>query len=419
MVQIKLTRRVVDSTRAKSSEYVLWDQRLRGFGLRVRPSGAKSYVVIYRTGYGRAGMVRRITLGRPGRSLTPELARKKAIAILGAVAKGDDPADERAKARREMTVAQLCDLYLAEGCETKSKSTLATDRGRIERHIKPLIGRKRIGEVTRGDIERFLRDVAIGKTKADVRTRPRGRAIVEGGRGTATRTVGLLGGIFSFAIAQGLRPDNPVRGVKRYRGRKGEKFLSPAELAQLGEQLRDFDVKGANPGAIAIIRLLAFTGARKNEIAGLRWKEVDFAHNCLRLGNSKTGPKIVALGAPAQKVLAGLPRDRNAVWVFPASYGLGHFQGVEKVWRRLRIAAGFPNLRLHDLRHSFASMGLAGGDALPVIGALLGHTDVATTARYAHLADDPVRMAADRISGAIAAAMDESATVLPIRKPAA
>jgi integrase len=187
--------------------------------------------------------------------------------------------------------------------------------------------------------------------------------------------------------------------------------------------LRDFELSGANPAAIAIIRLLAFTGARKSEIVGLRWKEVDLMHNCLRLGNSKTGPKIIPLGAPAQKVLAALSRDRNSSWVFPASSGQGHYQGVEKLWRRLRIAAEFPNLRLHDLRHSFASTGLAGGDALPVIGVLLGHADVKTTARYAHLADDPVRAAADRISGAIAGAMDTtingSAPVLPIRKPAA
>ena len=388
-------------------------------------------------------MVRRITLGRPSTSFTPELARKKALTILGAVAGGDDPADERAKLRREMTVAQLCDLYIAEGCEAKRKSTVLTDRGRIERHIKPLIGRKRVGEVTRGDIDRFLRDIAIGKTKADVRTGPHGRAIVEGGKGTATRTVGLLGGIFSFAVARRLRTDNPVRGVKRYPDRKGERFLSAFELAKLGAYLREAEINGANPMAIAIIRLLALTGARKSEIVKLRWTEVDFAHHCLKLGDSKTGPKILTLGAPAQEVLASLQQDVNIAWVFPASSRRGdrqkgaldkaadrheraaggYYQGLEKVWRQLRIAAGFPNLRLHDLRHSFASIGLAGGDALAVIGALLGHADAQTTLRYAHLADDPARMAADRISGAISAAMDsqknECVPILPMQKPAA
>ena len=150
---------------------------------------------------------------------------------------------------------------------------------------------------------------------------------------------------------------------------------------------------------------------------------MDFTHGCLRLGNSKTGPKVVLLGAPAQKLLAELPRNGNTLWVFRASSGQGHYQGVEKLWRALRIAAGFPNLRLHDLRHSFASAGLAGGDTLPVIGALLGHADVKTTARYAHLAEDPVRLAANRISGAIAAAInspvDTVAPALSMRKTAA
>jgi len=211
--------------------------------------------------------------------------------------------------------------------------------------------------------------------------------------------------------------------VKRYPDHKSERFLSPIELAKLGERLRDFEVNGCNPSAIAIIRLLAFTGARKSEIVNLRWSEVDFAHHCLRLRDSKTGPKILVLGAPAQEVLASFSRSESIPWVFPAISGRGPYQGVEKVWRQLRIAAGFANLRVHDLRHSFASVGLAGGDALPVIGVLLGHADVKTTARYAHLSDDPVRMAADRISGAVAAAMDlkgnESAPVLPMRKPAA
>jgi integrase len=423
MPENRLTRYAVKFAAARPSEYVLWDGVVRGFGLRVRSSGAKSFIAVYRIGGGRAGVLRKVTIGSPERNLTLDAARTKARAILGAVANGADPALDRARARQEMTVAHLCDLYLREGCATKKQSTLATDRGRIERHIKPLLGRKRLSEVNRADIERFLHDVAVGRTKIDSRTGPRGRAIVKGGKGTASRTVGLLGGIFSFAVNRELRLDNPVRGVKRYQDRKGEKFLSRAELAHLGEQLRDFELKGTNPAATAIIGLLAFTGARKSEIVGLRWKEVDFTHSCLRLGNSKTGPKIVLLGAPAQKLLAELPRSGNTPWVFPASSGQGHYQGVEKLWRVLRIAAGLPNLRLHDLRHSFASAGLAGGDTLPVIGALLGHADVKTTARYAHLAEDPVRLAANRISGAIAAAMASQvntvAPLLSMRKPAA
>src|SRR4029077_9022715 len=277
--------------------------------------------------------------------------------------------------------------------------------GRIGRHIKPLLGRTRVVDISRADIERFLRDVAEGRTKADVRTRPRGRAIVDGGRGTATRTVGLLGGIFSFAVARGMRNDNPVRGVQRFPDRKSEPFLSPAELAKLGEALASIESEGVNPTAIALIRLLAFTGARKSEITNLTWEEVDFDRMCLRLGDSKSGQKVIPLGAPAVQILSGLERSGDTPFVFPGFSGRRPFQGVERVWRKARFRAGFPELRLHDLRHSYASMGLAAGDALPVIGALLGHSDVKTTARYAHLADDPVKAAADRISVSISPAL--------------
>jgi len=210
-----------------------------------------------------------------------------------------------------------------------------------------------------------------------------------------------------------MRNDNPVRGVKRFPDRKSERFLSPAELAKLGEALARIESEGVNPTAIALIRLLAFTGARKSEITNLTWGEVDFERLCLRLGDSKSGQKVIPLGAPAVQILSGLERSGDTPFVFPGFSGRRPFQGVERVWRKARFRAGFPELRLHDLRHSYASMGLAAGDALPVIGALLGHSDVKTTARYAHLADDPVKAAADRISGSIATAM--SGVVEPAR----
>lgn len=405
MVTIRLTKRSVEASRASGKPAFLYDADLKGFGLKVMPSGVKTFIVEYRPGAGGRDMPkRRVTLGRFG-ALTTDEAREIAKGMLGSVHSGGDPAAAKAKARAELTVAQVCDLYLDEGCDTKKASTIATDRGRIERHIKPLLGRKRIGEVTRADIERFMRDVAGGKTAADVKTGTRGRAIVEGGKGTATRTVGLLGGIMSFAVARRFRGDNPVRGVKRYPDKKGETFLSAAELGRIGAALADAEAAGVNPSALAIIRLLAFTGARKSEIAALRWREVDLDRGYLRLGDSKTGAKAVPIGAPAIEILSASPVVEGSDFVFPASSGEGHFQGTEKVWRAVRTAAGFPTLRLHDLRHSFASVGLARGDALPVIGAILGHADVKTTSRYAHLADDPVKAAADQISRTVHAAL--------------
>jgi integrase len=358
-----------------------------------------------------------VTIGAVGK-IEVEKARAAASKIIAGAELGKDHAAELAKARAEMNVAQLCDLYLSEGCETKKASTLATDRGRIERHIKPLLGKKRLSEVTRTDIERFMRDVASGKTAADVKTKKFGRAIVEGGKGTATRTVGLLGGIFSFAVARRFLSDNPAKGVKRYPEKKGETFLSSAELAKLGEALVKTEAGNANPAGVAILRLLAFTGARKGEIVALRWSEVDLERGYLRLGDSKTGAKIIPLGAPAIEVLASVKMIDGCPFVFPATSGTGHFQGVEKLWRNVRTAAGFPTLRIHDLRHSFASVGLARGDALPVIGVILGHADVKTTARYAHLADDPVRQAADAISRTVKSAFEQepSADVLRLER---
>lgn len=404
MTTAKLTKRSVDGAEVRPVEYVLWDKQLTGFGVRIRPTGSKSYIAVYRAGRGRNAAQRRYTIGTVGAALTLDQARNAAKAILGAAATGSDPAAANAEQRKQLTLGQLCDVYLEEGCTTKKLSTIATDRSRIERHIKPLLGRKRVDEVSRSDIESFLREVALGATRCDVRTRARGRAIVRGGRGAATRTVGLLGSIFTFAVNCGLRTANPVRGVKRFKDRRNDRFLSPAELAQLGKALRK-EERTVNEYGVAIIRILAFTGARKSEITRLKWREVDFHRRCLRLEDSKTGQKIIPVGAPTLEILNSLRRASESEWVFPASKGSGPFGGIEKIWSRVRESAGFPDLRIHDLRHSFASMGLAGGDALPVIGALLGHADTKTTARYAHLCDDPVRSAADRISNAVAGAL--------------
>lgn len=397
----RLTKRAVDSLRADHRDALLWDAELPGFGARCRPSGGKFYILKYRIG----GRQRWYTIGRHGAPWTVEEARREARRLLGEVAAGRDPAERKAEARRGLTVAALCDLYVAEGCATKKPSTLATDRGRIERHIKPLLGRNPVRAVTRGDIERFMLDVANGKTAADLKTGHRGRAIVRGGRGTATKAVTLLGAIFSFAVHHGLRPDNPAHGVRTFKSRRCERFLSAAELARLGDALATAERDGDNPSAIAALRLLALTGCRKTEILSLRWGYIDWARACLRLPDSKTDAKVVPLGAPALELLRALPHLEGNPYVVPGGRAGGHYVGLAKVWRRVRARAGLADVRLHDLRHSFASVGAAGGDSLLVIGRLLGHANASTSARYAHLADDPLRAAADRIAGQIAAAM--------------
>jgi integrase len=414
---VKIGKRAVDAAGPELVAYRLWDADLKGFGLKVLPSGAKTYFVWYRAGEGRAAARREYTIARHG-EMTPEEARQEAAKVLSRVRLGEDPQQNRSRARQDITMAALCDLYLAEGVTTKKASTVATDRSRIQPHIKPLLGRKPVPAVTSADVERFLADVAAGKT-AVVRKPTRKAAgkgktgerrrrtdpAAQGGRGTATRTVGLLGAIFTFAQRQRLRPDNPVRGVARFKDRQSQRYLKAEELGRLANALAAAERDGANAHGVAVIRLLAFTGARKSEIEGLRWSEVDLDHGCLRLADSKTGFRIVPLGPPALACLQGLPRDDTSPYVFPSQGGAAHYIGTPRIWKRVKDAASLQGVRLHDLRHTYASFGVASGLSLPLIAAILGHRDVKTTQQYAHLADDPVKAAAGKAATAVFDAM--------------
>lgn len=422
----RITKRLVDASQPGVRLYRVWDAELKGFGLKVTPAGAKTYIASYRAGTGRGAPQREFTLGRHG-VLTPEQARELARKVLSEARLGGDPQGERKRLRGERTVAQLCDLYLEEGASGKKATTLTTDRYRIEAHIKPLLGKRLLSSVTAGDVERFMRDVAAGKTAVKrERVGPRAFTQPRGGKGTASRTVGLLGGIFAFAVRHKLRPDNPVHGVARYKDGRSERFLSAQELAKLGEAIAAAEAEGRSAMGLGVIRLLVTTGARKGEIEALRWDEVDFERSALRLRDSKTGAKVVAIGAPALALLAERAKaERMAAeaeamakgeilpppspYVFPASRGAAlHWTGTKRVWGAVRERAGLADVRLHDLRHTYASLAVGaagGGQSLAVIGKLLGHKDVRTTARYAHLADDPVKQAADRIAAAAAAGL--------------
>lgn len=394
----KLTKRTVDAALPEAGRYMVWDQDLKGFGLRVEPSGVKTFIVRYRVGGGRRGTLRQFKVGRYGK-LTPDRARDEAVNLLAQVELGNDPQAIRTSTRETLTVAELCDLYLLEGVATKKASTLALDRIRIARHIKPLIGSTRITALTTGMVERMMQDIADGKVKAEATPHTRG------GRGAASRTVGLLSGIFAFALRRGLCNESPTKGVKRYRDNSRERFLSPKELGILGDALAAAEASGAHPSVLAIIRLLALTGARKNEIRCLSWSEVDLEGGRLNLADSKTGKRAIPLGAPAIAILAGLERSGSDL-VFPdPRYSKEPIRGLDWAWVQLRTRAGLPDLRIHDLRHSFASTGLSSGQAIPMIGKILGHAHQSSTARYAHLAEDPVREAVDRISSAVAGAL--------------
>lgn len=411
--QSKITKRKVDATREHERDYFVWDTETKGFGLKVTPASSKVYLFQYRQP-GRKTPIR-ITIGKHGDPWTADGARVEAEKMRGDVKKGIDPKAQKKKAiedaKSAITVSELCDLYL-EAAPTlilpkkkrpKKASSLLIDKSNIERHIKPLIGELSIKSVTQDDVEQLQVDIAAGKTAGDFKTGPRGRAIVKGGPGIAARSVKVLGSVYSYAIKKKLLSESPVRGVEVIGLESRNRFLSAEELARLGDALIKAKKEGVNPFAIAAIRLLMLTGARKSEILTLRWDWVDIETKALRLPDSKTGVKSIPLAAPALELLTSLPRIDDSPFVIPG--GNGHLVGLTKVWYKIRAIAKLDDVRIHDLRHSFASVAVAGGDSLYLVGKVLGHKQSKTTEIYAHLQDDPLRAVADRAANKIVAAM--------------
>jgi integrase len=384
---LKLTKRNVDAAKPASDRDVFWwDKELRGFGLRVKPSGVKSYIIQYRT---LTGTSRRMTIGQHG-VLTPEEARKEAKIQLGRAAKGDDPASERANARDGISFAAFTERYLLDHASTKKKpSSVRMDRINLNKHILPILGRKRLDTIGRADVVRLHHSM---------RDTP----------GAANRCLALLSKIMNLAERWDERPDgsNPCRHVEKYRENKRDRFLSADEIARLGTTCQRCEKNGTiGPSFLALVRLLIFTGARLSEIQKAQWDWVDFTAGVLRLPDSKTGAKTIMLPAPALDVLAHLVRVNGNPYVI-AGEGDRYLVNVWKQWAVLRELAKLKDIRLHDLRHSFASIGAAGGMSLNIIGGLLGHRQTQTTSRYAHLAADPLKAAANRIADTIAATMN-------------
>jgi integrase len=407
-MQAKITKRVVDTAQKQSATYLIRDSEVKGFVLVVTQAGAKSYAIDYRAGSGRGAPKRRLTIGKHGSPWTPEMARIEAKRLLAEVAAGRDPATTRQQERNALTFGDLIDLYLAEGTSHKKPATLKADLGRIKHHLRPLLGTLRVDRIGRAEIERMRNAVAAGKTADSVASTEKRRpgSIPSGGKGAAAQCVALVSSIYEFGIGRSLCVDNPARGVKKAPVRKIERFLSEAEIARLAEALDAEAQHSGNPYPVAAIKLLLLTGCRKGEIATLLWDHVDLERKCLRLPDSKTGAKVVYLNAPARALFHELPRMVANPRVIPGMRAQGAGPAIDKVWSRVREAAGLLGVRLHDLRHSFASVGAAGGLSLPIIGALLGHKHATTTARYAHLSADPLRAANDAVGALIAAAMN-------------
>jgi integrase len=404
----KLSKRVVDAIRPNSDgkDVFLWDSgdgALKGFGVRMKPSGAGAYIVQYRTAEGRT---RRLALGKVG-TLTPDEARILARDKLVAATKGADPSAERHAARASMTVAELCDLYLAEAASRIKASTLAMDRSRIDRHVRPLLGRRTVRSLAPEDIEKMQLDIAGGKT---ARKRNGRGGVTAGGKGVAARTVGMLGTILELARRRRLISANPARGVDKLPEGKQRRFLSLDEIGLLGAVMRDAGGEGIETRVgLDTIRFLLLTGLRRMEALALPWEWVDTRSRCIRFEDTKTGAQLRPIGSVAILLLDALPRSGASRFVFPAARGEGHFVGLPRVLARTCRRASLSGVTVHVLRHTFAEAAAEMGFSELTIAGLLGHSVPGVTARYAHIPDRALLAAADQVSARIAAALDSKA----------
>lgn len=379
----KITKRLVDASEGQASDRFVWDGDLAGFGLKVTPAGRKVFVLQYRIGR----KSRRMTLGAYG-ALTVDQARSIAQTNLRMVARGDDPMAAREAKRDEKSVGELLDQFLADHADAKLKNRSSAEYRRLARTLVPAsLRRMPVAEVARADLSKLHNSLARTPYQAN-------------------RLLAVLRKFFNWCERDGHRPDhsNPALHVQPFKERKRERFLSPAEIAHLGSILADIEAESAHgPHVIGAIRLLLLTGARLNEVLGMKWEWIDWEAALVRLPDSKTGAKTVFLNAPALQVLSAIPRLADNCHVICGQKKGERLINLQKPWQAIRARAGLGDVRLHDLRHSFASIAVASGMSLPMIGKLLGHSQPQTTARYAHLADDPMRAASDQIGQRLAA----------------
>ena len=387
----KISNRTVEGLVASERDVVFWDAELQGFGVRVYPSGAKVYVVQTRQG----GRSRRVSVGRHG-VISASHARRRAALIIARLKAGEEPLPPRSRPANELrvTVAELGERFLREYVEVRCKPwTVTTYRGALDLWILPALGRMQVGAVTHAHVSALhyrLRDIPY----------------------RANQVVAILNRMFSLAEVWGLRREgaHPCRSIRKYREFHRERFLSEEEFRRLGRVLNEVEAgtgtkraRSLGVSVAAAIRLLILTGCRRNEILTLKWEDVDLGAHELKLRDSKTGPRVVPLPPAAVAVLSALPRVPGNPWVISGARQGGRLSNLNDHWLRVREMAQLEGVRLHDLRHSFASRALALGESLSTIARLLGHGQVTTTARYAHLARDAVKASTSRVGADIAA----------------
>jgi len=377
-MRVKITKRLIESIEDNEEEIILRDTQIPGFHIKCAPSGKKVYYLYYRTISGRE---RRPAIGVHG-IVNCEWARTEALNWLTEIANGGDHSRDRKRTRADITFKEFIKKYIEEHAHPNKKpSSVISDLSLIRKHLEPKFGSLKVAEISRADVYELRNK--LSKTP-----------------GAANKCLALLSKMFNLAEKWGIRIDgtNPVRHVEKYKGRKIERYLSSKELIRLGEVLENSErLQLEYETVVPAIRLLMVTGCRLGEILSLKWQEVDLPNKCLRLSDSKTGPKTVHLPSVAIEVLKNLVPIIDNPYVIYGRFGHGHLVGLPRAWYRIRAKAGIDDVRIHDLRHTFASIGVSAGLSLPIIGRLLGHTQTQTTARYAHLYDDPLKEAVELV----------------------
>ncbi|THD44002.1 MAG: DUF4102 domain-containing protein [Bradyrhizobium sp.] len=398
-----ITKRVVDQLKTTGAEYFVWDGSLSGFGVRVRATGSKSFIVKYRAGVGRKAPTRRVTLANVGK-VTPDQARAMARRIIGDVAHGGDPASERSRKRREATIREVAARYVAEYVRTHNKPSWATEVELLLKiHILPAFGATRIGDITRADVSRW---------HAGMSATPYG----------ANRCLAVLRKMLSLAHMEWeLRPDNPAIGVRLFPERRRERFFSGQELRAIGEWIAQAEREGAELAHfILATRLLLLTGMRFGEVAALKWSDIELSEGTIRLRDAKAGARVVALNTQA---VAFLANARHADGCFVCGPGVGDIPltkgSYHAFWRRLLRGSGVTNARPHDARHTVATLGAMAGGTAFTLRDLLGHKTVAMTSAYVARTVDPIRVLSEAVGNKVAAALTpsrESADVVPLKR---
>ncbi len=388
---MRLTKRSVEGLEVKPGDYIVWDYDVKGFGVRVYGTGKRTYVVQYRAGK----RTRRLTLGQHG-PLTTDEARKLAKQRLGDVARGEDPSADIQTKRRAPTVSALCDRFLDEYVAQHCKpTTLRSYRTIIKNHIRPKLGAFLINDVKRAD---------VAALHFDMRNTPY----------HANRTLMVISKMFNVAEDWGLRDEgaNPSRRIKKYREEEKKRYLSDDEQYRLGKVFQDVLDEGSETlHVVSAYLLLMLTGCRRNEIQTLKWEYVHTTH--LDLPDSKTGRRRIPLPREAYDILMALPRQEGNPYVILGKTDEGHITDLERPWRRIRERAGLNDVRIHDLRHTYASVAMKDGIDPFTLKEILGHKNLTTTLRYAHLADDAVQRAAGSVASRVAGAMGRRANAKP------